>query len=144
MLFGFRSFDRGLQYAKRGSHYKNPKSVRQVLEYPWFRGLSIRYIYFKITICCVVRRDAFFCLVETLTRTLGLSQSMVSQKERSESKPLLVGTLFRECIFWSYLWICLLQICVIADVCPETAEEVFALVPSLKVCFLNKHAIDWI
>lgn len=29
-----QSFDRGLQYCKRGSHYTNSQSVRRVLEYP--------------------------------------------------------------------------------------------------------------
>ena len=33
LLFVSRSFDKGLQYAKRG-HYTNPQLVRQVLEYP--------------------------------------------------------------------------------------------------------------
>ena len=32
--FAFRSFDKGLQYTKRTSHYTNPQSVRKVLEYP--------------------------------------------------------------------------------------------------------------
>lgn len=30
----FRSFDRGLQYAKNGIHYADPASVRRALEYP--------------------------------------------------------------------------------------------------------------
>lgn len=60
------AFDRGLQYAKRGSHYTNPQSVRKVLE--------------------------------TLTK-YGVTDG---------------------------------EMCIIADVCPETADEVFALVPSLK------------
>lgn len=60
------SFDRGLQYAKRGSHYTNALSIRKVLE--------------------------------TLTQ-YGVTDG---------------------------------EICIIADVCPETADEVFALVPSLK------------
>ncbi|ONI09910.1 hypothetical protein PRUPE_4G017900 [Prunus persica] len=61
------SFDKGLQYAKRTSHYTNPQSVRKVLE--------------------------------TLTK-YGVSDGEIS---------------------------------VIANVCPETTDEVFALVPSLKV-----------
>ncbi|XP_021828103.1 DNA-directed RNA polymerases IV and V subunit 4-like [Prunus avium] len=60
------SFDKGLQYAKRTSHYTNPQSVRKVLE--------------------------------ALTK-YGVSDGEIS---------------------------------VIANVCPETADEVFALVPSLK------------
>ncbi|ONI09660.1 hypothetical protein PRUPE_4G002300 [Prunus persica] len=60
------SFDKGLQYAKRTSHYTNPQSVRKVLE--------------------------------TLTK-YGVSDGEIS---------------------------------VIANVCPETTDEVFALVPSLK------------
>ncbi|KAK9267970.1 hypothetical protein L1049_010407 [Liquidambar formosana] len=60
------SFNRGLQYAKTGSHYTNPQSVRRVLE--------------------------------TLTKH-GVSDG---------------------------------EICLIANVCPETVDEVFALVPSLK------------
>lgn len=60
------SFDRGLQYAKIGARYTNPKTVRQVLE--------------------------------------SLKKYGVSDGE----------------------------ICVIANTCPETIDEVFALVPSLK------------
>ncbi|TXG69819.1 hypothetical protein EZV62_004754 [Acer yangbiense] len=65
------SFDKGLQYAKTGSHYTNPESVRTVLD--------------------------------------NLSKHGVTNGE----------------------------ICVIAKVCPETVEEVFALVPSLKVRLLS-------
>lgn len=60
------SFDKGLQYAKSGARYSNPKTVRQVLQ-----GL----------------------------KKLGVSDG---------------------------------EICVIANTCPETVDEVFALVPSLK------------
>ncbi|KAJ4704154.1 DNA-directed RNA polymerase II subunit 4 [Melia azedarach] len=60
------SFDRGLLYAKTGSHYTNPQAVRGLLE--------------------------------TLSK-LGVTNG---------------------------------EICQIANVCPETVEEVFALVPSLK------------
>ncbi|CAK9149354.1 unnamed protein product [Ilex paraguariensis] len=63
------SFDRGLQYAKRGSHYTSPHSVRRVLE------------------------------------NSALKQHNVSDGEVS----------------------------MIANVGPESVEEVFALVPSLKV-----------
>ncbi|KAK1269935.1 hypothetical protein QJS04_geneDACA006747 [Acorus gramineus] len=62
------SFDRGLQYAKSGSHYTNPSSVRELLEYPYF------------------------------------------------------------------------IICMIANICPETVEEVYALVPSLKDRRLQNEA----
>jgi len=60
------SFDKGLQYAKRGGHYTNPQLVRQVLE--------------------------------TLTK-YGVTDG---------------------------------EICLIANVCPESVDEVFALVPTLK------------
>ncbi|XP_010552732.1 PREDICTED: DNA-directed RNA polymerases IV and V subunit 4 isoform X2 [Tarenaya hassleriana] len=60
------SFDRGLQYAKNGSYYTNPLSVRPLLE----------------------------CL-----KKHGVSDG---------------------------------EMCVIANVCPESMDEVFALVPSLK------------
>ncbi|XP_062162495.1 DNA-directed RNA polymerases IV and V subunit 4-like [Alnus glutinosa] len=60
------SFDKGLQYAKRGGYYTNPQPVRQVLE--------------------------------------ALTKYDVSDGE----------------------------ICLIANVCPESVDEVFALVPSLK------------
>lgn len=60
------SFDKGLQYAKRDSHYTNPQSVRQVLN--------------------------------TLTK-YGVTDG---------------------------------EICVIANICPDSIDEVFALVPSLK------------
>ncbi|CAO2812854.1 unnamed protein product [Amaranthus hypochondriacus] len=60
------SFDKGLQYAKNGARYSNPKTVRKVLATLKKHGVS----------------DA--------------------------------------------------EICIIANTCPETAEEVFALVPSLK------------
>lgn len=36
-------------------------------------------------------------------------------------------------IQWYWLQVFWLQICVIANVCPDTVDEVFALVPSLKV-----------
>ncbi|KAF8409780.1 hypothetical protein HHK36_005859 [Tetracentron sinense] len=60
------TFDKGLQYAKTGSHYRSPQSVRQALE--------------------------------TLKRH-GVSDG---------------------------------EICMIANICPETVDEVFSLIPSLK------------
>ncbi|XP_058226776.1 DNA-directed RNA polymerases IV and V subunit 4-like isoform X1 [Rhododendron vialii] len=59
-------FDRGLQYAKNGSRYTDPESVRQVLE---------------------------------PLKAHGVSDS---------------------------------EICMIANICPESLDEVFALIPSLK------------
>ncbi|KAJ0018970.1 hypothetical protein Pint_09655 [Pistacia integerrima] len=66
------SFDRGLLYAKSGSHYTDPQAVRKLLD------------------CFILSHGA-----------------------------LLIFN----------VW---LQICVIANICPETIEETFALVPSLK------------
>lgn len=60
------SFDRGLQYAKAGARYSDPKAVRQVLE---------------------------------VLKNHGVSD---------------------------------VEICIIANICPETIDEVFAVVPSLK------------
>lgn len=44
-MFVSRSFDRGLQYAKRGSHYTNALSIRKVLEYPQFLVCDLLVIY---------------------------------------------------------------------------------------------------
>ncbi|KAL6992923.1 hypothetical protein U1Q18_011039 [Sarracenia purpurea var. burkii] len=61
------AFDKGLQYAKNGSHYTSPQSVRQILE---------------------------------PLKTHGVADS---------------------------------EMCMIANICPESVEEVFALIPSLQV-----------
>ncbi|KAI8544361.1 hypothetical protein RHMOL_Rhmol08G0290700 [Rhododendron molle] len=68
-------FDRGLQYAKNGSRYTDPESVRQVLDYPF-----------------------------TYWKTMPLKAHGVSDSE----------------------------ICMIANICPESLDEVFALIPSFK------------
>ncbi|KAK3007149.1 hypothetical protein RJ639_017229 [Escallonia herrerae] len=68
------SFDRGLQYAKSGSEYTSPPSVRRVLEYP-------------------------FIIISVTLKKHGASDG---------------------------------EICTIANTCPESVDEVFALIPSFK------------
>ncbi|KAG5527496.1 hypothetical protein RHGRI_028407 [Rhododendron griersonianum] len=80
-------FDRGLQYAKNGSRYTDPESVRRVLEY--------HFTYWK-------------------TMLLPLKAHGVSDSE----------------------------ICMIANICPESLDEVFALIPSLKACSENDEVLE--
>ncbi|CAN1336764.1 DNA-directed RNA polymerases IV and V subunit 4 [Linum perenne] len=98
------SFDRGMMHAQANARYSNPKSVRRVLEYPSHDP-----------------EKAWRPGRRGITLQLFPVGSLILQ---SMGRHSALNLLFY--ITW-------LQISVIANVCPESAEEVFALVPSLKV-----------
>lgn len=58
-----------------------------------------------------------------------MKKSSISQKIKEKSSTLISS-------------LCL-QICVIANVCPETVDEVFALVPSLKVSLIQLGSLEY-
>lgn len=72
VVFIFRSYDRGLQFAKTGAHYTNPQSVRRVLEYPWFcyfqKHLCMNTCYSKALMQLCGSSFAVPSIVELLTQ----------------------------------------------------------------------------
>lgn len=72
----------------------------------------------------------WFIIVGLLTLLSDLSLNMVSLMVRYKSQHESLNSISYAALLISNIW---LQICMIANICPETVEEAFAIVPSLKV-----------
>lgn len=80
---------------------------------------------------CLSSASMNYLAVNPLTQLPGLSKEMGSMMARFGSQ-LLCSSVKVSCIFCNHVSV-LIQICMIGNICPETVEEVYALLPSLKV-----------
>lgn len=81
-------------------------------------------------LCIILPLFWWFIFVGLLTLSSDLSLNMVSLMVRYKSQLESLKSISYAALLISNIW---LQICVIANICPETVEEAYAIVPSIKV-----------